>query len=308
MKYYAIDEKLAQMAHAAVYSSDYRPGSCTRQYQARVDEAIAIANHQKEEVIAFYHPRIDALVDQYARRLAKWCNDNNRNDASCPSILVAGPANFPVRKKEKQLDRSDQLMKEWRDIENILNRIRTVGTGAVDLTATQAREVLTAKLQAVKAEHTKGKAMNAYYRKNGTMREYDGLTDEEATRMDAAIENAVSWAKMPCPGFTLTSLRNKAHRLEARLAELDKLEAAVAAHAEDKIFFDGGCIIHNAEQNRLQIVFDNTPEEATRAELKSHGFRWSPRNQAWQRQLTHNAEYDARQIVGLGAKRGQGRD
>lgn len=304
MTYYNIDENLARMAHEAVHTSDYKPGSFTRQYRARVDEAAAIVNHQKEEVIAFYHPRLDALLDQYARRLAKWCNDNNRNDASCPSILLAGPANFPVHKKEKQLARSDQLMKEYHEIESILNRIRTVGTGAVDLTAPQARDVLTAELQAVEADRAQGKAMNAYYRKNGTMRGYEGLTDDAAACMDAKIERAVSWAKMPCPGFELTSLRNKAHRIEARLAELDKLEAAIAARVEDKIPFDGGYIFHNVEQNRLQIIFNTVPDEATRAKLKARAFRWSPRNKVWQRQLSHNAEYDARQIVGLGPDKG----
>ena len=53
------------------------------------------------------------------------------------------------------------------------------------------------------------------------------------------------------------------------------------------------------EQNRLQILFDGKPDEETRAALKSNGFRWSPKNQAWQRQLTRNAEYAARQVLDL---------
>ena len=52
-------------------------------------------------------------------------------------------------------------------------------------------------------------------------------------------------------------------------------------------------------QNRLQILFDGKPDEETRAALKSNGFRWSPKNQAWQRQLTRNAEYAARQVLDL---------
>ena len=53
------------------------------------------------------------------------------------------------------------------------------------------------------------------------------------------------------------------------------------------------------EQNRLQILFDDKPDEETRAALKSNGFRWSPKNQAWQRQLTRNAEYAARRVLNL---------
>ena len=42
----------------------------------------------------------------------------------------------------------------------------------------------------------------------------------------------------------------------------------------------------NTEANRLQIFFDEKPDAATREELKSNGFRWSPKAEAWQRQLT----------------------
>lgn len=82
------------------------------------------------------------------------------------------------------------------------------------------------------------------------------------------------------------------------MAELDALQARQAAHeaAEDH---DGFQIVRNAEQNRLQIIFDGKPDEATRSALKSNGFRWSPRNNAWQRQLTDNAERAARRSLGL---------
>lgn len=46
---------------------------------------------------------------------------------------------------------------------------------------------------------------------------------------------------------------------------------------------------HNVEQNRLQLIFDGKPEQAMIDRLKKSGFKWSPRNTAWQRQLTPNA-------------------
>lgn len=50
--------------------------------------------------------------------------------------------------------------------------------------------------------------------------------------------------------------------------------------------FEGGKVEANTEANRLQIFFDEKPDAATREELKSNGFRWSPKAEAWQRQLT----------------------
>ena len=52
-------------------------------------------------------------------------------------------------------------------------------------------------------------------------------------------------------------------------------------------------------RSRLNIFFGSKPKEETRAALKSNGFRWSPKNQAWQRQLTRNAEDAARRALNL---------
>ena len=48
-------------------------------------------------------------------------------------------------------------------------------------------------------------------------------------------------------------------------------------------------IIQNTDDNRLQIKFDYKPSEEVRNILKSNGFKWSPKNETWQRQLTSNA-------------------
>lgn len=53
--------------------------------------------------------------------------------------------------------------------------------------------------------------------------------------------------------------------------------------------FEGGTLVWNYGEDRLQILFDRIPEDSRRKELKSSGFRWSPKNKAWQRQLTSNA-------------------
>lgn len=63
--------------------------------------------------------------------------------------------------------------------------------------------------------------------------------------------------------------------------------------------FEGGKLVWNYEEDRLQILFDNIPQENVRKELKSSGFRWSPRNMAWQRQLTQNAVYAAKKMLKL---------
>ena len=296
--YYPINENTARLSHQMMSMSDYKEGSATAGYRAAVDEAAALVERQKQKVSPFYHEKLDALLDRYARRLAQWTNDYNRNGASCPSILVSGRANFPVRKKQKQNAREDSLWKVYDEIKGILSKIKSVGTGPIDPMDPHAREMLEDRLQRLQDTLDKGKAMNAHYRKHKTMKGFPDMTDETAAEMDEAISRAPAFAQTPFPDFELASLRGKIKRTQENLAKLDGIEQ----HKDDAantLEFDGGKIFLNMEANRLQILFDEIPGEETRSALKSHGFKWSRKNEAWQRQLTRNAVYDAKHILGI---------
>lgn len=148
------------------------------------------------------------------------------------------------------------------------------------------------------AKAARAEAANAYYRKHKTLRGYASLTDEQADALTDPEAFSIKLYGKPYGDFELSSLRGKIKRIQARLADLDKLQAA-AQQPDNTTKFDGGEIVRNAEENRLQILFDEIPDADTRDALKSNGFRWSPRNKAWQRQLTQNAEYAARRVLGL---------
>ncbi len=55
-------------------------------------------------------------------------------------------------------------------------------------------------------------------------------------------------------------------------------------------------ILNNTELERVQLYFSEKPSEEIRTELKSTGWHWSPRNQAWQRKNTDNALAAAKRI------------
>lgn len=299
--YYQIDEQTARTAHSMVHMSDYKPGSATASYRAAVDEAAALVEAQKAKVSPYYHDKLDNLLDRYARRLAEWTNDYNRNQASYPSQFISGAGGFDMRKHNKQMAREDTLWKEYDEIKGLLHKIESVGTGPVDLTDPHAREILTDQLKKLQKQLDDGKSLNAYYRKHNTFKGFPDLTAEAAARLDAQFYDTrqrCPWIDKPFPDYELTSLRGKIKRLQARLDELDKLQAA-AQQPADSTRFDGGEIVRNADLNRLQIIFDAIPDDETRASLKSNGFRWSPSNKAWQRQLTQNAESAARRVLGL---------
>jgi len=298
MKYYEIHEETARRANDMNSMRDYEPGSATAEYRAEVDAAAELVEQRKQKVSPFYHDKLDSLLDRYARRLAEYYNAYYRNEAACPSILISGGSNFPVRKKEKQNSRRETLLQEWNDIQGILDKIRSVGTGPIDPTDPHARELWEDRLQSLQSTLETCKAMNAHYRKHKTMKGFRDYSDEKAAETDEAISRAPAFAQTPFPDVELASLRGKIKRAQENLAKLDSLEE----HKDDAantLEFDGGKIFLNMEANRLQILFNEIPDEEIRSSLKSHGFKWSRKNEAWQRQLTRNAVYDAKRILGI---------
>lgn len=302
--YGSIDEETARNAHYCIHMGDYKPGSATASYRNSVSKAAQMVEQQKARVSAFYHDKLDALLNSYARRLAQWTNDYNRNQASYPSQFIAGAGNFNMRKHNRQMSREDSLWEEYRQIEAILDKIRSVGTGPVDLADPHAREMLTERLNSQRQMLEDAKTANAYYRKHKTLEGCPGLSEKNRAWLTrpgvfaSGDGSPISLYGSPFPAYELASIRGKIERTEQRLAELDRREQQ-AAKLQTGTAFDGGQIVRNIDLNRLQILFDAIPDADTRAALKQNGFRWSPKNQAWQRQLTDNAERAARQVLRL---------
>lgn len=58
-------------------------------------------------------------------------------------------------------------------------------------------------------------------------------------------------------------------------------------------------VVRDTSDMRLRLVFNGIPEVETRNLLKSNGFRWSPKNTAWQRLLNDNAEYALNKLMAI---------
>ena len=149
----------------------------------------------------------------------------------------------------------------------------------------QAVEKLQAKLDACKASQEKMKAVNAYYRKNETLKDCPYLTAEEIESVTENMRRLYPIHDKPYPSYYLTNNSAEIRRLEKRLEELsrDKETGFVGW------IFEGGEAVANEEACRLQLFFDEKPSEEQRMALKRSGFVWSPTNEAWQRQLNGNA-------------------
>ena len=145
------------------------------------------------------------------------------------------------------------------------------------------------------------KEVNAYYRKNGTCEGFPGMEAARAARLDESVRQAYSWDKQPFPSYALTNNSAEIRRVKQRIEKLTvNQEVGFVGWT-----FDGGEVVANSEENRLQILFDEKPDEQKRSALKGNGFKWSPSQGAWQRQLNDNAIYAASRMEFLRPESGE---
>ncbi|MCX4325026.1 MAG: ArdC-like ssDNA-binding domain-containing protein, partial [Lachnospiraceae bacterium] len=287
--YYSINETAARRAKDMNSFYDYKPGSATAEYRSYIDEAVQIAERQKKRVDPMYHEKIDSLLDTYARKLAANMNKGYEIAGRVPSILIAGGSNFPTRKKEKQNAATDRNMQEYRDIQGLLDKIRSTGMGGISADDPQAVEKLQKKLAGLEKSQETMKAVNAYYRKHKTLDGCPHLPPEQLEKLKADMSSQWHLGDKPFASWALSNNNAEIRRVKDRIKSLSQTKEIGFVGWE----FEGGRVEANTEANRLQIFFDGKPDEATRTELKSNGFRWSPKAEAWQRQLTNNAYYAA---------------
>lgn len=293
MSYHTINEETARRANDMNSFRDYKAGSATAEYRRMVDAATELAERQKQRVDPMYHEKIDRLLEIYCRKLAENMNASYSIEARCPSILISGGGNFPVRKKEKQNAARDRNLEEWNYIQGLLDKIRSVGTGGISSDDPQAVEKLEAKLATLEKHQEMMKAANAAIRMKDPAKGDAKLAELGYTPEDIAKLRAPDFCgRIGYPAYELQNNNANIRRIRGRIAELKKRTESTPEGWE----FDGGRVVVNTAENRLQIIFDGKPNADIRTELKGEGFRWAPSQGAWQRQLTDNAMRAARRL------------
>lgn len=296
MKYYEINETAARQARECWSFRDYQYGSKTEEYRKQVDKCYSLIDELPDNL----KEKGEAIADRYAKRLAEWYNKQFRIEMMCPSVMISGGSNFPVRKKEKQNAARDRHYQLYQEIQQMPEKIKALanGTNIIKSGDADALEQLQNKLAKAEALQAEMKAVNAYYRKHKTLKGYKDYTDERAAELDKAIKE--SFDGVPFASYTLTNNNAKIRNTKARIAEFERLKKAAEiateqpneAHNTD--LFE---VIENADIMRLQLRFDGKPDADTRTVLKQNGFRWSPSNGVWQRQLTDNAKFALERVI-----------
>ena len=241
----------------------------------------------------FIEGEMSTLTSGYASKM----NDQLSSQSRCMSTMIAGPSGFNTYRAEKANRAYDNKMtatNEYLDraissIHRRLNKMRVEAAGG-------EAEMMKDKLRRAEETQERMKDTNKILRGKK-------LSDEKKTRqvMDkyGYPERFVydlmhpDWGK---PGFAPYQLSNNnanIKRMQGRVNELQQKEDTPTT----EIMFNGGSIIDNCEDDRVQIDFDEKPDEAMRAKLKGAGWRWAPSVMMWQRKRTNAAMQSAKEIL-----------
>lgn len=248
-----------------------------------------------EELNEFLAKIPDELRAEYeAKYLQKW-REWLAALSRCYSVLVVGPARFNSRRHERMNDyerAARQRLQDWRD--KVVKRINRQER----LTGWQEVERLQSKLDTLTELQEKMKAVNKIVR-NSKLSEIEQHEELEALGLSARTINEV----MAEPQYSFLKKGFQTYQLSNNLAKIKATQAAIERHkamaeAEDKeIEFNGGRVVVCNSEERMRFYFDSIPTVEVRNMMKRNAFKWSPKNGAWQRQLTANCKFDTKRIL-----------
>ena len=227
---------------------------------------------------------------KYLQKWREWLAALSR----CYSVLVVGPARFNNRRHEKMNDyerAARQRLQDWRD--KVVKRINRQER----LTGWKEVERLQNKLDTLTELHEKMKAANKIVRSK-KMVEAEQIDELVALGFNEqqAIEILKPTERWQSVGFPTYQLQNNLAKIKDTQAAIERHKAM--AEAEDKeIKFNGGRVVVCNSDERMRFYFDEIPSVEVRNLMKRNAFKWSPKNGAWQRQLTANCKFDTKRIL-----------
>jgi hypothetical protein len=182
-----------------------------------------------------------------------------------------------------------------------------VGTGGISSDDPEAIDKLREKLAGLEQAQATMKDANKICKSKKLTEEQKasglvelGIKPDQAGRLITGENN---YGRPGFPAYSLSNNNANIRRLKERIEQLEQRDKVRAVMEEEHDTPNPerqyGEITYrdNYEMNRVQLLFPGKPDAATRVLLKQHGFRWSPSEEAWQRQLTGNGQYAARQVL-----------
>lgn len=294
-EYFTINESSARTAHNMRSFRDYAEGSTTEEYRRAVDKAYDLA-----ERVAAERPedaeRVYRLAGRYSKKMSEYYNKESSIGMMCPSMMISGGSNFPVKKKEKQIAAWKRNYRFYEEIQKIITKIENImyKRDIIKSDDDRAIEKLEEKLEDLKDAQEQMKAANKAIRMKDT-EAGDDLLREMGYSEDSikALRKPDICGRIGYPDYELTNNNSNIHRVEERIKGLKAVKERGSSEQEYKTFK----VVENTEAMRYQIIFEGKPDAEIRNIMKSNGFKWAPSQGAWQRQITANGKWALNRVV-----------
>lgn len=228
-------------------------------------------------------------VIKFERLFDNWLNAKS----NCISSMITGGSNFPVARankaNERERNHGEAYFKFFESLENKKSREER-GEVIIKASDDDAVEKLQAKIDALELVQSQMKAFNKISLSK-KLSNQEKLDQVKALNITSEVlrytENG---------GFPSYKLTNNNAKIKNAKARLESIKLNKSLDVADKIY-DGFRVVHNTDIQRIQFVFDDKPNSDIISLLKSKSFRWSPREKAWQRQMTANTESAVEKII-----------
>lgn len=228
---------------------------------------------------------LDTMFGQLREGFKKRFLSSLNAKSKTASSMVTGPANFPVARNRAKLENERKITENLYAYEEYMVKkiTNTINPQTIKSSDSNAVEQLEKKLANLEERKTLMIEANKIIRSKTNVEQRLGelgLTEESIKKLLTPYFGRVGFQP-----FELTSTNLKIKTASKRIEQLKVVKESNGS----EVAFDGGKIVINPEAFRVQVLFNSRPDSEMISKLKHNGFRWSPRNTAWQRQLTDNS-------------------
>ena len=261
--------------YATSQDPERRAAQYIRQYEELLlDDLTHIPEDEQAQYIAKFKAWVAMLFAKHSRIM---------------SAAITGPANFPTARNNKANSSYESAVAEFQNW-----RERAEKAAARRIEAAKPQEQKNAEAW----ERVKYDIDNHFLPTNLYNRLETIARKGEVELMQQAIDYVRELNKER--KRAIFTERHKFFKLAALAAAVRERQGATAERENKDVPFDGGIVRYNFAEDRLQILFNEMPDKAFRTKMhREYRFNWSRQFNAWQRQLTRNAEDAAERLLNI---------
>lgn len=301
------DIDIDRLYHGAVNTYSDPSGVAIKQQNSYVKAVNGFANELMEiaetpEQIKQAEIEIQKYKENYLKKYLAKVDADSRT----ASTFITGASNFPHKQNQKRLDVAHKRMGEFIQWEEkakprAIKNVEKAFTGDLSKRELEAlKKSANIDLDAVQGIDNKTDKMRGFDR-SAFVNSLSGKLERQLKNGNVKlVEQTLDYVKeqeekrgMKKPIFS------KRHGIFKKL-EKAKTEKPIEKPTGIKKIqdYNGVSVVNNHDEDRIQLLFDEKPNEEIRKELKHNGWHWSNKNEAWQRKSTANAITDSRILLG----------